>query len=88
MPHDEKLSRAAGFFADLVTLVFLVVLLLWGEWLLPSRDHGKSWAFVLPGVSPNGAHLACPAHHRSIRSGISQDLGTIPGEARERPLWH
>ena len=35
MPHDDKLSRGAGFFADLVTLVFLVVLLLWGEWLLP-----------------------------------------------------
>ena len=35
MPHDDKLSRGAGFFADLVTVIFLVVLLLWGEWLLP-----------------------------------------------------
>jgi len=35
MPHDDKLSRGAGFFADFVALVFLVVLLLWGEWLLP-----------------------------------------------------
>ena len=35
MPHDEKLSTGAGWFADLVSLVFLVVLLLWGERLLP-----------------------------------------------------
>jgi len=35
MPHDKRLTRWAGFFADLVAVVFLLVLLLWGEWVLP-----------------------------------------------------
>ena len=35
MPHDKRLSKWAGAFADGVSVVFLVVLVLCFEWVLP-----------------------------------------------------
>ena len=35
MPHDKRLSKAAGAFADIVSAVFLVVVILCFERVLP-----------------------------------------------------
>ena len=36
MPHDKRMTKIAGAFADAVTVIFFLILLLWGEWLVPS----------------------------------------------------
>lgn len=89
MPHDKRLTRWAGFFADLVAVVFMLVLLLWGSgcfpgWCQSSSDEDKG---TLPaGIVNRRGKLSCQVRLPSGRTWRALPT-TDPLEAAGLKSW-